>query len=414
MGIRSGAAVLLLVLASGEEKNPDAAVLRRIENLRARAAKLKVDGKGRDWEGFPSFEDRDARPCPNASLDIRRIAVAPREEDLLVLVETAGPPSRALLPFGLDIDFTGRSGRDARVQFGANGVVVANAYPEGGSPSSVTFRRTEVSVGEVVEIAIPLSPVARALGEAGRAWLEGDRRSFVRVQSFTSVDGVAGFFDTGPSAASFRLVAPPLLLDPPLPPEADPRRAVRVPLEGTWFVRQGAQGLWSHAGLWAYDLAVQDHACNPTPVAGSRELGEYYSYDRPVVAPEGGTVVFDSARAVDRPPLEAGVGKDSGNTLIIRLFDGMRLSFGHLKSGSLAFPRGAEFPAGAELARVGNSGDSGAPHLHLSLHEKPGEFVGLPLAFRDVRVGLNPGPDDPWARDLPAWAIREGWFVTAR
>src|SRR5688572_23108253 len=129
MGIRSGAAVLLLVLASGEEKNPDAAVLRRIENLRARAAKLKVDGKGRDWEGFPSFEDRDARPCPNASLDIRRIAVAPREEDLLVLVETAGPPSRAFLPFGLDIDFTGRSGRDARVQFGANGVVVANAYP---------------------------------------------------------------------------------------------------------------------------------------------------------------------------------------------------------------------------------------------------------------------------------------------
>jgi len=152
----------------------------------------------------------------------------------------------------------------------------------------------------------------------------------------------------------------------------------------------------------------------PTPVRGSKRLEDYYSYGRPVVAPEAGRTAFESAPCEDRAPLEGGTGKDSVNTLTIRLEDGLRLSFGHLQKDSIAFHKGEEFAAGAVLARVGNSGDSGAPHLHLFLSDRPGDYEGFPLAFRDVKVGLNPGPDDAWARDLPVWAIREGWFVQSQ
>ncbi len=185
-------------------------------------------------------------------------------------------------------------------------------------------------------------------------------------------------------------------------------------MKGKWFVRQGDHGLWTHQDLWAWDLAVEDAALGPCPVPGSRRNGDYYSWERPVVAPEPGTVVFVSGPCEDRAPLEKGKGKSTGNTLILRMEDGLRLSFGHLRSGSIVLPRGSAVAADAAIAKVGNSGDSGAPHLHLSLHERPGEFNGLPLAFRDVRVGLNAGPDDPWARDLPVWAIREGWFFEGK
>jgi hypothetical protein len=403
---------------AGEGPDPDAPILRRIQDLRARAAKVRLDGRLRDWEGIPSYEDRDPSPVRDPSLDIVRISVAPRDDDLLVAVETAAPPSRSFPSFGLDVDFLGMSARDASIHFGAAGTCFVQGFPEGEKPVHVPLRRIDAEVSEGVEVRIPLDAIAGCLGPAAAsAWRSGARRSFVRVQAWSEAGEPLVRVDEGPAAASFRLAAAPAPLDPPLPAGGEPRRAARLPLEGRWFVRQGADGLWSHKGLWAYDLTVEDHALQPTRMPGSRRLDDYYAWGRPVVAPEAGSVVFDSAPAEDHPPLEAPSGKgtgDTGNTLIVRLADGLRLSFGHLKRDSIGMPRGREFVAGDVLARVGNSGDSGAPHLHLSLHDRPGEFIGLPLAFKDVRVGLNPGSSDPWTRDLPSWAVREGWFVESR
>ena len=414
----TAASLLLASLASGaaEGPSPDAAIRKRIDALRARAANLKADGKKGDWEGFPVFEDYDPPGALDPALDIRRVALAPLDDELHVLIETAGPPSRAPLAFGVDIDFRGRSGRDVSIQFGAGGYSKAVLFPEGEEAKPMRLEKPPaVGIEGVVEIRVPLDACSDGIGkQAGRDWKAGARRSFVRVQTFSFQKGIEGPIDAGPAPASFRLDAGPWPLDPPLRPDGEPRRAVAVPLDGRWFVRQGAHGLWSHADLWAYDLAVEDHALSPCAVPGSRRLADYYSYAKSVLAPEEGTVAFIATPVPDREPLGASTGKDTGNTLVVRLEDGFRLSLGHLQAESIAFARGEKFPRGEILARVGNSGDSGAPHLHVSLHGRPGEFVGLPLAFKDVRVGLNPGDDDPWARDLPSWAIREGWFVEAR
>lgn len=425
-----GALLLLLLLLPAatpaspapalEDESPDAAVHRRIAEVRERAGAIRIDGSPRDWKGIPSFEDADPAAVADRSLDLLRLSVAPRDDVLLALLQFPAFPSRARRAFSLDIDFLGRSARDAAVRFGAEGRPEVAVYPEEGKPAWVEGVRVEVGATEAVEIRVPLAPLAAALGEPGKAWLAGARRSFLRAQAFTWRADPLGkaengeVADEGPAAASFLLTDPPPALDPPPGPEGRAVRAIRPPLQGRWFVRQGAFGLWSHRDVVAYDLCVEDHALRSTAKAGSRRLEDYYSFGRPIFAPEAGTVVFDSLQGEDRRPLEETRGKDCGNTLVLRFADGLRLLLGHLRQGSLALDRAEPFRPGDLVAEVGNSGDSGAPHLHLSLHEKPGEFVGLPLAFRKVRVGINPGPDDPWNRDLPEWALREGWFFEGR
>ena len=51
----------------------------------------------------------------------------------------------------------------------------------------------------------------------------------------------------------------------------------------------------------------------------------------------------------------------------------------------------------------------------LGLSEKGGVFrtKTVPAALTDVRVGLNPVADDPWARRLARWQPRYGFLVEA-
>ncbi len=149
---------------SAGEGNPDAPVLRRIAEVRERAGRIRVDGNPADWKGIPSFEDADPAPLPDRSRDIVRVSVAPREGDVLVLVETAGAPSRAAEAFGLDVDFLGASANDFILRFGATGPISCTLLPEGEPPRAGPVDRIEVAVAEAVEIRVPLSLVATALG----------------------------------------------------------------------------------------------------------------------------------------------------------------------------------------------------------------------------------------------------------
>jgi hypothetical protein len=428
--VASGLILALAAVAAprpATASDPDAAVRKRLGEVRARALKVRVDGRTGDWAGIPSFEDADPLPVADRSLDIVRTSVAPLPDAFLVLVETAAPPSRASGAFSVDIEYRGFGARDAVVRVEADGAATATVFRERGTSAPLGALAVEAARRDALEIRVPRAILDAALEDPAAP---APPRSFVRVQvsSFappapsparrgtgtTAPAPAAVAADEGPAVACFLLSDPAPELDPPVAAAARPRRAVPPPVEGRWLVRQGGFGLWSHAESWAYDLTVTDHALRPTAVAGSRRLEDYYAFGRRVVAPEACSVVFESASMKDSEPLSRGTARNSGNTVILRLADGMRLFLGHLREGSLASRRGEEVAAGGPVAEVGNSGDSGAPHLHLSLHERPGEFVGLPLALRGVRVGLNPGDDDPWRRDLDEWTLREGFFFEKR
>jgi murein DD-endopeptidase MepM/ murein hydrolase activator NlpD len=115
--------------------------------------------------------------------------------------------------------------------------------------------------------------------------------------------------------------------------------------------------------------------------------------------------------ARDNPPCRNGEGDP--NSVYLDLGGGVGLWLAHFKLGSLVVERRNRVTQGQYLGRVGNSGASSGPHLHLGLYDTRDGETTLPLAFRDVRVGLNPAEDDPWAREMEVWEPREGFFVTA-
>ncbi|MCA1336517.1 M23 family metallopeptidase [Pseudooceanicola marinus] len=76
-------------------------------------------------------------------------------------------------------------------------------------------------------------------------------------------------------------------------------------------------------------------------------------------------------------------GKDCGNGLVIDHGDGWETQYCHMARGSLMIRKGQQVDTGAPLGRVGLSGRSQFPHLHLSLRHD-GQVV------------------DPFAPDAPA------------
>jgi murein DD-endopeptidase MepM/ murein hydrolase activator NlpD len=77
-----------------------------------------------------------------------------------------------------------------------------------------------------------------------------------------------------------------------------------------------------------------------------------------------------------------------GNHVILNLGDGRFAAYGHLQTGSVRVRVGQRVRSGQVLARVGNTGPSGGPHLHFQVSDGPQPLAsdGLPFVFR--RFGL--------------------------
>lgn len=78
----------------------------------------------------------------------------------------------------------------------------------------------------------------------------------------------------------------------------------------------------------------------------------------------------------------------AGNHLILDLGDGRYALYAHLQPGSFAVKQGARVRRGQMLAKLGNSGQSDAPHLHLHIMDEPSPLAaeGLPLVFSSFEL----------------------------
>lgn len=72
-----------------------------------------------------------------------------------------------------------------------------------------------------------------------------------------------------------------------------------------------------------------------------------------------------------------------GNYLILDIGGGKYVFYAHLKPGSVTVLHGARVRRGQVLAKLGNSGQSDAPHLHMHVMDAPSPLgaEGLPLVF---------------------------------
>ncbi|HET9069257.1 MAG TPA: M23 family metallopeptidase [Amaricoccus sp.] len=191
--------------------------------------------------------------------------------------------------------------------------------------------------------------LARPWRAAGR-WLAAERWS--TLASLAVMLGLAGYAAAG------------------LLPEAG-AQPLACPLAGGRFhvVQGGANRLVNHhSGHPAQAYAVDIVGIGPGGFRARgllpEELGRYAIYGAAVVSPCVGRVVAVQDGLPDLVPPEQDPANPAGNHAVLAC-DDIEVELAHLSPGSLAVAPGDELAAGDPIGRVGNSGNTTEPHLHL-------------------------------------------------
>jgi hypothetical protein len=176
---------------------------------------------------------------------------------------------------------------------------------------------------------------------------------------------------------------------------------LHFPLRGVWWAIQA--GDWSDlhkqevfSQPFALDL-VRLGADNRFFSGGGSRLEDHYSWDQPIFATAGGKIAHVT---YDMPDMNPGEMPDPrmfrgdprrilGNAVAISHANGEFTYYAHLQQASITVNEGQMIRRGALLGKVGNSGQSPGPHLHLHLMEGPNLFIdrGLPMKLSHFRAG---------------------------
>ena len=147
------------------------------------------------------------------------------------------------------------------------------------------------------------------------------------------------------------------------------------------------------------DLQQADNGGNPNLNSS------YFNYGKPLYAVADGVVVH----LQDGRPENNGSAHDAvlssadeygGNYLVLDIGNGRYAFYCHCIPNSFTVSLGDRVKEGDQVARLGNSGNSDAPHLHFHIADSPNLWYskGLPFVFkRFTRTGtyVYPGPGTP-------------------
>ncbi|MDE0061877.1 MAG: M23 family metallopeptidase [Gammaproteobacteria bacterium] len=177
---------------------------------------------------------------------------------------------------------------------------------------------------------------------------------------------------------------------------------IAPPFNGEWLVVQGGPSPLQNHHLSAYnqhfavDLVrlVDGYIFDSSgETEGNAAL---YGWDQPLLSPADGRIAFtrddmedaDGAGTVDESADAA------GNQIVIELDNGLFVLLAHLQHGSVRVREGDPVRVGDELARIGNSGNTTLPHLHLQVQTHVDiwdpDNLSVPFAFdTDGRVPIR-------------------------
>ena len=146
-----------------------------------------------------------------------------------------------------------------------------------------------------------------------------------------------------------------------------------VPVTGELQIAQGFDGRISHTGIYRHALDFQR---SPAAEAVGGSI-----WGAAVTAPAPGMIERARDGVADNPLGVCNYAEKWGNHVVIRLDAGGWAMLAHLQQGTVAVAPGARVETGSYLGRVGNSGRSPVPHLHLQLQSSP-EPGAATLPFR--------------------------------
>ena len=150
-------------------------------------------------------------------------------------------------------------------------------------------------------------------------------------------------------------------------------------------------------------------------VGDPARLSSYRSYGQRLIAVAAGKVIFAAdGRPNQKPPNDPtppSVPELPGNRVILRIGPGIYVTYAHMVPGSVRVHDGEPVRRGQAVGRLGNSGNSATPHLHLQV-QITRSFLsdGLPFVFNrfrllgqitepfsDSNLGLRPNGKLPFA-----------------
>jgi Peptidase family M23 len=123
-----------------------------------------------------------------------------------------------------------------------------------------------------------------------------------------------------------------------------------------------------------------------------KKVEQFYGFGEDVLAVADGTVVSVHKGMPDQTPFVFMVPKSKsdygGNNVMLEVRPNVFAWCAHLRQGSIRVKVGDTVNAGEVIAKLGNTGPSEGPHLHLSLLDKPDPFAGrsLPFVFDTVTL----------------------------
>lgn len=118
----------------------------------------------------------------------------------------------------------------------------------------------------------------------------------------------------------------------------------------------------------------------------------YRYFGAPIHAVGTGKVVAVTDNLPEQIPTKtpSGLSLDQygGNHIVQDLGDGNYAFYAHLQPGSITVKVGDELSAGQTIAKLGNSGNSDAPHLHFHVIDGPDPLManGLPFVIKQFRL----------------------------
>ena len=193
---------------------------------------------------------------------------------------------------------------------------------------------------------------------------------------------------------------------PPDPAAGMPvETVIRLPVNGVWSISTGGPRQFQNhhlsdpASRHALDFALWNESGFYLP--NYDENADSWGWEQPVFAPAAGTVV-DMANDVPDNLLGVADTSSPGNMIVLQTAPQEFLLMAHFRHGSVVVAAGEQVQEGQFLARIGNSGYSNGPHLHMQLQDRTPypfdpETISLPFRFKDLLVNgrpeANPSPE---------------------
>jgi hypothetical protein len=167
-------------------------------------------------------------------------------------------------------------------------------------------------------------------------------------------------------------------------------------------------------------LGPDNTCCHGPPQLPS----SWWGYGTPILAAAPGVIVSVVDGLPDQQPVgtitNVPPGNAPGNSIVEDIGGGRYVGYGHLKPGSIpAWVRqGARLRPGDLIGRVGNSGNSTAPHLHFELMDAPSpsfaDVTGLLFVFDTQLFEGIVSEDVDFASGAPLTVNRTGAGVVRR